>query len=76
MSTARAARQSNELIEALLLSRNERAQVGCKPVELRVVQARPESSATIVKRLCELYGWHVSLAPGESRRAVATLRFG
>ncbi|MBI2398895.1 MAG: HAMP domain-containing histidine kinase [Xanthomonadales bacterium] len=171
----RAARQSNELIEALLLlSRNERqlpahsestdvagvveqvvetqrAQIGSKPVELRIVQARPESSATsvdapsavlavalsnlignairytpqgeirvvldgnevrvedegpgidakdaerlftrgvrgdgaggkgaglglaIVKRLCELYGWHVSLAPGETRGAVATLRFG
>lgn len=171
----RAARQSNELIEALLLlSRNERqlpahsestdvagvveqvvetqrAQIGSKPVELRIVQARPESSASsvdapsavlavalsnlvgnairytpqgeirvvldgnevrvedegpgidakdaerlftrgvrgdgaggkgaglglaIVKRLCELYGWHVSLAPGETRGAVATLRFG
>ena len=171
----RAARQSNELIEALLLlSRNERqlpahsestdvagvveqvvetqrAQIGSKPVELRIVQARPESSASsvdapsavlavalsnlignairytpqgeirvvldgnevrvedegpgidakdaerlftrgvrgdgaggkgaglglaIVKRLCELYGWQVSLAPGETRGAVATLRFG
>ena len=171
----RAARQSHEVIEALLLlSRNERqlpahsestdvagvveqvvetqrAQIGSKPVELRIVQARPESSASsvdapsavlavalsnlignairytpqgeirvvldgnevrvedegpgidakdaerlftrgvrgdgaggkgaglglaIVKRLCELYGWHVSLAPGETRGAVATLRFG
>ncbi len=30
----------------------------------------------IVRRLCDLYGWHVSLAPGETRGAVATLRFG
>jgi signal transduction histidine kinase len=29
----------------------------------------------IVKRLCDLYGWRVSLAPGETRGAVATLRF-
>ena len=29
----------------------------------------------IVKRLCDLYGWTVSLAPGETRGAVATLRF-
>lgn len=29
----------------------------------------------IVKRLCDLCGWHVSLAPGETRGAVATLRF-
>jgi len=29
----------------------------------------------IVRRLCDLYGWHVSLAPGETHGAVATLRF-
>jgi signal transduction histidine kinase len=29
----------------------------------------------IVKRLCDLYGWRVSLAPGDTRGAVATLRF-
>ena len=29
----------------------------------------------IVRRLCDLYGWSVSLAPGETRGAVATLRF-
>ena len=31
---------------------------------------------SIVRRLCELYGWQVSIAPGEERGAVATLRFG
>ena len=30
---------------------------------------------SIVRRLCELYGWHVSVAPGEERGVVATLRF-
>ncbi|MBK6727571.1 MAG: HAMP domain-containing histidine kinase [Xanthomonadales bacterium] len=30
----------------------------------------------IVRRLCDLYGWQVTLAPGETRGAVATLRFG
>lgn len=29
----------------------------------------------IVRRLCDLYGWQVSLAPGPERGAVATLRF-
>lgn len=29
----------------------------------------------IVQRLCDLYGWQVGLAPGETRGAVATLRF-
>ena len=29
----------------------------------------------IVKRLCDLYGWTVSLSPGETRGAVARLRF-
>lgn len=29
----------------------------------------------IVRRLCDLYGWQVSLAPGPGRGAVATLRF-
>ncbi|HQW81217.1 MAG TPA: HAMP domain-containing sensor histidine kinase [Pseudomonadota bacterium] len=29
----------------------------------------------IVKRLCDLYGWTVTLAPGETHGAVATLRF-
>lgn len=29
----------------------------------------------IVRRLCDLYGWQVTLAPGETRGAVATLRF-
>lgn len=29
----------------------------------------------IVRRLCDLYGWHVSLAPGETHGAIATLRF-
>jgi signal transduction histidine kinase len=169
----RAARQSNELIEALLLlSRNERqgpahadatdvgivveqvvetqrAQVGSKPIELRIVREAAEAlgvdapaavlavalsnlignavrytpqgeirvvieangvrvedegpgvdakdvdrlftrgvrgdgaggkgaglGLAIVKRLCDLYGWRVSLAPGEVRGAVASLRFG
>ncbi|TNJ33740.1 sensor histidine kinase [Arenimonas terrae] len=31
---------------------------------------------SIVRRLCELYGWQVSIAPGEERGAVAVLRFG
>ncbi|KFN49322.1 sensor histidine kinase [Arenimonas composti] len=30
---------------------------------------------SIVRRLCELYGWEVSIAPGAERGAVATLRF-
>ncbi len=30
----------------------------------------------IVRRLCDLYGWQVSLAPRRGRGAVATLRFG
>ena len=30
---------------------------------------------SIVRRLCELYGWQVSIAPGEERGAVAVLRF-
>ncbi len=170
----RAARQSNELIEALLLlSRNERqapahsestavagvveqvvetqrAQIGSKPVELRIVHAAAGAAASsvdapsavlavalsnlignairytpqgeirvvldgnevrvedegpgidakdaerlfargvrgdgaggkgaglglaIVRRLCDLYGWQVTLAPGETCGAVATLRF-
>jgi signal transduction histidine kinase len=31
---------------------------------------------SIVRRLCELYDWQVSIEPGEERGAVATLRFG
>jgi len=31
---------------------------------------------SIVRRLCELYGWDVRVAPGESRGVVATLTFG
>jgi signal transduction histidine kinase len=31
---------------------------------------------SIVSRLCELYGWSVSIAPREPKGAVATLRFG
>jgi len=30
---------------------------------------------SIVRRLCELYGWSVQVRPGESRGVVATLRF-
>ena len=30
----------------------------------------------IVRRLCDLYGWHVSLAPRADRGSVATLDFG
>jgi signal transduction histidine kinase len=31
---------------------------------------------SIVRRLCELYDWKVSIAPGEKGGAVAVLRFG
>ena len=31
---------------------------------------------SIVRRLCELYGWQVSIAPRPERGAVAILRFG
>ena len=31
---------------------------------------------SIVRRLCELYDWQVSIEPGEERGAVAMLRFG
>ena len=30
---------------------------------------------SIVRRLCELYGWNVQVAPGEVQGVVATLRF-
>ncbi|MFT3897984.1 MAG: HAMP domain-containing sensor histidine kinase [Thermomonas sp.] len=30
---------------------------------------------SIVRRLCELYGWHVQVRPGDTRGVVATLRF-
>ena len=30
---------------------------------------------SIVSRLCELYGWQVSVRPGAQRGVVATLRF-
>ena len=31
---------------------------------------------SIVRRLCELYGWDVRVAPGAERGVVATLTFG
>jgi signal transduction histidine kinase len=30
---------------------------------------------SIVRRLCELYGWSVQVRPGDTRGVVATLRF-
>jgi signal transduction histidine kinase len=31
---------------------------------------------SIVRRLCDLYGWNVRVVPGEDRGVVATLTFG